>query len=81
MFECYHQLGKDYKTAPSYLFMTLNINNPNNAMYGYVQKSFSSKVDFRRVTPKLEVQMGQKALPVMKYRYCNRILDNIRKAF
>jgi hypothetical protein len=33
----YHILGLDYKTAPSYLFMTLNINNPRNALYGYVE--------------------------------------------
>lgn len=33
----YHRLGLDYKTAPSYLFMTLNINNPHNALYGYVE--------------------------------------------
>jgi hypothetical protein len=32
----YQRLGKDYKTAPSYLFMTLNANNPNNAAYEYV---------------------------------------------
>jgi hypothetical protein len=32
----YHRLGLDFKTAPSYLFMTLNVNNPNNAMYNYV---------------------------------------------
>lgn len=31
----YHKLGLDYKTAPSYLFMTLN-NDPNNALYNYV---------------------------------------------
>jgi hypothetical protein len=32
----YQRLGLNYKTAPSYLFMTLNANNPNNAAYEYV---------------------------------------------
>ena len=32
----YQRLGLDYKTSPSYLFMTLNANNPNNAAYEYV---------------------------------------------
>lgn len=32
----YQRLGLDYKTSPSYLFMTLNANNPNNAAYNFV---------------------------------------------
>jgi hypothetical protein len=35
----YPKLGRDYKLeAPSYLFATLNIDNPNNMLYGYVQQ-------------------------------------------
>jgi hypothetical protein len=33
----YRRLGGDYKTAPSYLFMTLN-DNPNNALIEYVSQ-------------------------------------------
>lgn len=32
----YQRLGLYYKTSPSYLFMTLNANNSNNAAYNYV---------------------------------------------
>lgn len=32
----YPKLGLDYKDAPSYLFMSLNANNPHNYMHDYV---------------------------------------------
>ena len=40
----YRQLRQDYKIAPSYLFMVLNKNVPDNALYDYVLR-MTSKVD------------------------------------
>jgi len=61
--------------------MFKNVDLNSATYFGTLFKKSEIPRRSKKTIPKIGDQMGQRALSIMKYRYCNRILDNMRKVF